>query len=167
MPENPNQSPVDDLKNKVSKVSNEKKWAMSCYIPFFNVVVCVLASIRMINNKFVLYHARQGLILFAFWLVTLVVGLISPTLSLMLLGVVFLLHIVGLIAASKAKTTKTPLVTDLVDKIPEDYLFKKLTGKTPEKKTDSNSAEKPVQKAPPATPPVTENKGANPSNNTK
>ena len=151
MPENPKQNSVTNLKEKISKLSSERKWAMSCYIPVFNIVVCILASIRMISDKFVSHHARQGLVLFAMWFVTIVVSLISPTLSLMLLGVVLLLHIVGVIAAYKSKTSEITVVTGFANKIPEDYIFKKLTGKTPEKTPDANPAQENVQ-TPPATP---------------
>ena len=148
--ENKKQTTVSDIKGKVSNISSERKWAMSCYIPVFNIVVCILASIRMVNNKFVLYHVRHGLILFAMWFVTIVVSLISPTISLMLLGVVLLFHVFGLIAAYKTKTSKIALVSGFANKIPEDYIFKKLTGKTPEKIPDANPAQENVQ-----TPPVT------------
>ena len=141
MPENPKQNPkqnsISDIKEKVSNLSKERKWAMSCYIPVFNIVICILASIRMIHDKFVLYHARQGLVLFGFWIVTLLVSLVFGTISLMLLGIVLMLHVVCLISAFKMKTTAIPLISDLVNKIPEDYIFKKLTGKVPEKDSDS------------------------------
>ncbi len=149
--ENKKQTTVSDIKGKVSNISSERKWAMSCYIPVFNIVVCILASIRMVNNKFVLYHVRHGLILFAMWFVTIVVSLISPEISLMLLGVVLLFHVFGLIAAYKTKTSKIALVSGFANKIPEDYIFKKLTGKTPEKIPDANPAQENVQ-TPAATP---------------
>lgn len=143
MPENPKQNSISDVKEKVSNLSKERKWAMSCYIPVINIVICILASIRMIHDKTVLYHARQGLVLFGFWFVTLLVGLVFGTISLMLLGVVLMLHVICLIHAYKMKTTTIPLVTDLANKIPEDYIFKKLTGKAPEKDPDTELGKNP------------------------
>ncbi len=143
MPENPKQNSISDVKEKVSNLSKERKWAMSCYIPVFNIVICILASIRMIHDKFVLYHARQGLVLFGFWIVTLFISLVFGTISLMLLGIVLMLHVICLIHAYKMKTTAIPLVADLVNKIPEDYIFKKLTGKAPEKDSDTELGKNP------------------------
>ncbi len=105
MTEDNSQDVITDLKKKVSDISLERKWAMSCYIPVVNIITCVLASIRMIDNSFVLYHARQGLVLFASWFATIVVSLISATISLMLLGIVLLFHIVGMIIAFRLKNS--------------------------------------------------------------
>ena len=145
MTDQQNKTPVDNLKNKVSGLSIQQKWAMSCYIPMFNVVFCVLASIRMINSKFVIYHARQGLIFFAAWLATLFIAIISSSISLMLVGILFLLHIIAIISAYKNKTSTIPFVSDYVNKIPEDYVFKKLTGKAPEKELGQTPTDLPAQ----------------------
>jgi len=122
-------SPIDDLKNKVSSVSAEKRWAMSCYIPVFNLITCTIVSVRMVNSKFCRFHSRQGLALFALWIVTIFVALISQTLSLMLWGILVAVHIAGMVFAYMKKETMIPLLGQLAMKIPEFWLFTFLTGK--------------------------------------
>jgi len=158
-------------------VDSDRKWAMSCYIPVFNIVFCALASVRKVISKFCLFHARQGLALFGLWIVTIFIALISQTLSLMLWGVVLLLHGSGMIIAYNKAETKVPVLGQLAMKIPEYYLFNLLTGKKPgnvpeqkseaggetksetaevKKKGEEESAEKPEEKSP--EPPTEQNK---------
>ncbi len=117
-------------------LDSERKWAISCYIPIFNVVMCALTSVRKVGSKFCLFHARQGLALFALWIFTILVALISQTLSLMLWGVVLLLHATGMFIAYSKKVTEIPLLGQLAMKIPEHYLFELLAGKKPEVKDE-------------------------------
>lgn len=154
MNEDPSQSPIDDLRKKVAKVPAAKKWAMLCYIPVFNVLTCTLCSVRMVNDEYCRFHARQGLILFALWFFTVFVALISPTLSLMLWGVTLLLHGAGLFIAYNAKSTKIPLLGQFALKIPEYYLFMMLTGKTPDVVSgkSENDATPPSEPSEPAEP---------------
>lgn len=113
-------------------IDSDRKWAISCYVPIFNIVICVLAAVRKANSKFCLFHARQGLVLFALWFLTIFISLISQTLSLMLWGVVLLLHGSGMVIAYKNAMTQVPFIGQFAMKIPEYYLFKLLTGKKPE-----------------------------------
>lgn len=122
----------DEIKNKVSSVSSEKRWAMSCYIPVVNLLICVLASVKMANSKLCRFHARQGLMVFAVWAVATLVGFVSPTLSLMLLGIFLVLCVAGMVIAYYGNETQIPLLGRLALKIPEYYIFKFLTGKIPE-----------------------------------
>lgn len=107
----------------------DRKWAISCYIPIFNIVTCLITAVRMINDKFCLFHARQGLVLFGLWFFTILVALISQTLSLMLWGVVLLLHVSGVVFAYYGKETQIPILGQIAMRIPEKYIFEFLTGK--------------------------------------
>lgn len=142
-----NQNPVADIQAKIIALKGEKGWAMSCYIPVFNVVTCVLCSVKMVSSKFCLFHARQGLVLFCLWFLTIVVAVISPVISLMLWGVVLLLHVSGMMIAYSAKTTEIPVVATFANKIPEDYVFRLLTKK---------SLDKPVSTVAPIVPAVSQ-----------
>ncbi len=135
-----NKSPIEDFKNQIIQMPNEKRWAITCYIPIFNVLFCVLALVRMINSKFSVFHARQGLVLFGLWFFTILIALINQTFSLMLWGVVLLLHGSGIFIAAKGSQAKIPVLGDLAMKIPEDYFFKLLTGKVPEENTGSTES---------------------------
>ncbi len=119
--------------DEVLSLSSERKWAVSCYVPVFNLVICVLASVKMVNSKLCLFHARQGLVLFGFWFFTIIVALFSQELSLMMWGVVLFFHGVGIVVAYKNTMTRIPVLGNLAEKIPEYYLYTLLTGKSPEK----------------------------------
>lgn len=123
---------LSDVKTKVANVSAEKRWAMSCYLPVVNLLTCMLASVKMVGSKFCRFHARQGLMVFVIWVVATLVGFISPTLSLMLLGIFLVLCIAGMMIAYGGKETSIPLLGQFAEKIPEYYIFKLLTGKIPE-----------------------------------
>lgn len=115
-----------------SPEKQELLWAVGCYLPVFNVVVCLLASVKMVHSKFCLFHMRQGLVLFAFWFGILFISFLSQTLGLMFWGVLLLLYISGAVIAFSGSDTAIPVVGSLALKIPETYLFRKLTGKLPE-----------------------------------
>lgn len=129
MPENPYQNPLDNIVNKVSDISIERRYAMSCYVPVFNVVTCVLTAVKMVESKFCVFHARQGLILFCLWFLSVVVAVLSPILSLMLWGVVLLLHIAGFVIAYKMQETVIPVIGSFASRIPEKYIYNFLTAK--------------------------------------
>lgn len=131
---------LEDIKGKISSVSSEKRWAMSCYIPFVNLFTCVLTSVKMVNSKFCRFHARQGLGVFALWVVAIIIGVIFPTLGLMFWGIVLLLCVAGMVIAYGGKETSIPVLGQLAMKIPEYYVFKLLTGKIPEQEEAANLA---------------------------
>lgn len=128
---------LGDVKDKVSGVSVDKRWAMACYIPFINLFTCVLTSVKMINSKFCLFHARQGLVVFALWAISILIGVVFPTLGLMMWGVVLLLCVSGMVIAYTGKETEIPIIGQFAKKIPEYFVFKTLTGKIPEKDCQS------------------------------
>lgn len=129
MPESPYQNPLDDVVNKLSGISRERRFAVSCYIPVFNIITCPITAVRLVESKFCLFHARQGLVLFSLWVLSILVAAISPILSLMMWGVVLVLHFAGFIIAYQMKETQIPLIAQMALKIPEKYLYSLLTGK--------------------------------------
>lgn len=130
-----------DITDKLTTITGEKRWAMACYIPVFNIVTCVLAAVKMINSKFCLFHARQGLVLFGLWFLTIVVAVISPVVSLMLWGIVLLLHGSGMVIAFNMKETAIPIIGQFAAKIPENYIFSFLTHKKVDKEAGAKVAE--------------------------
>ncbi len=113
-------------------VETERKWAISCYIPVINLVMCGLASVRKVNSRYCRLHARQGLVLFGFGFLTVITAFFSETISLMLLGVVLVLHGAGAFIAYKNKEIQLPVIGQLAMMIPEYAVFKLLTGKSPD-----------------------------------
>lgn len=139
-----------DITDKLTTITGEKRWAISCYIPVFNIVTCVLTAVKMVNSKFCLFHARQGLVLFGLWFFTIVVAVISPIVSLMLWGIVLLLHGSGMVIAFNMKETAIPIIGQLATKIPENYIFSFLTHKKVDKESVTKAAEPVI---PPSEPP--------------
>ncbi|MEK7126921.1 MAG: hypothetical protein AAB848_02330 [Patescibacteria group bacterium] len=137
MPENPYVDPVENLIHKVSAVSSERRFAISCYIPVFNIVTCVLTSVKMATSQFCLFHARQGLVLFGLWFLTILAAVISPILSLMMWGVVLVLHFAGMVISYRMQKTEIPIIGQIANKIPEQYLFVFLTKKHPPESSDT------------------------------
>lgn len=117
-------------------IETDRNWALICYIPIFNVITCPLSAVRRVNSKLCRFHARQGLVLFALWIFTIAVALISPILSLMLWGITLLLHGAGAYIAFSLKETRIPVVGQIALRIPEYLLYTRLTGLDPEKKSD-------------------------------
>lgn len=132
MDESPQQGSDLSLKDQILKLPNERRWALSCYLPVFNIVSCLITLVRMVDSKFCRFHARQGLVLFLLWFLTIVVALFSQIVSLMLWGVVLFLHAFGVMMAFGNKMTKVPVVGRIAEKIPEYYFFRILTGKEPD-----------------------------------
>ncbi|MBT7736927.1 hypothetical protein HN709_04510, partial [Candidatus Peregrinibacteria bacterium] len=121
-------------------IETDRNWAVMCYIPVLNVVTCPLAAVRRTGSKFCRFHVRQGLVLFALWIFTILIAFISPILSLMMWGVTLLLHGSGAYIAYLQKDTQIPVVGQLAMRIPEYYIYTKLTGLTPEKKDETNDS---------------------------
>lgn len=137
-----------DAVAKVKSIGPERGWAMACYIPVFNILICALALVRMANSKFCRLHARQGLALFLLWFITIIVALFSPGLSLMLWGVVIVLHIAGFVLAFRSKEVLIPIIGMVANKIPEFFVFELLTGKNPEKDAATKAAVQPQATTP-------------------
>lgn len=120
---------INELKEDLKTLNHEKKWAILCYIPVINIVTCVFCSVIMVSSKFCRFHARQGFILFAFLFITMFSAIISPTISLMLWGIVFLVHFSAMIMAIRGDLFKIPVLGNFAEKIPEYYVYQLLTGK--------------------------------------
>ena len=116
-------------------INGERKWAFACYLPVINVITCVLASVRLVQSEFVLFHARQGLVLFLFWFITIIVALFSQFLSLLFWIIMLLLHGAGMAIAAVGSDAKIPVVGNLGSKIPPYFIYRLLTKKTTDVKT--------------------------------
>ena len=132
MPEEKFESPIDALKGKVTDLTNEGRWSIACYIPVFNIVAVLVASVKMVNSQFVLFHARQGLVLFVFWLLTGLVSFFAGLVSAVLFAILLLLHLLGALFAFNKKTSALPIIGQFAAMIPETYLFELLTGQKPQ-----------------------------------
>lgn len=115
----------------MEEIKNERIWAMSCYFPLINIITCVLASVKMVNSANCLFHARQGLVLFALWFLSVIAVILSPFLSLVMWVLVLLLHVGAIAMVFAGNPLRIPVLSQLALKIPEKYLYTLLTGKIP------------------------------------
>lgn len=151
-----NNTTQEEKKEPAKDTAMENIWALSCYVPIFNIVTCTLTSIKMVNSKLCRFHARQGLVMFALMFLTMFVPLISTSLSFLVWILLFGLHGAAMYFSYQKKDIRFPVLAQLAEKIPEYFIFKTLTGKNPERdedstlqqKTEAPAQEQPVQTAP-------------------
>ena len=97
-------------------VEEGRFFAVISYISF----LCIIALLLKKENKFAIYHAKQGLVLFVFEIVCFILSVI-PILSWLLrtLGVfVFILaSLWGILQALKGNCPRIPVISKISDKI--------------------------------------------------
>lgn len=111
--------------------SKVKLWSVLCYLPFANLVFCVLASVKFADIASIRFHLRQGLVLFVLIFLSLFVILVSYVLGLVLFFIIVLYHIIGILALVTDTFLILPGVGQIANKIPEFFLYRTLTGKDP------------------------------------
>jgi len=102
--------------HKEKEIHEGKFFAMISYISF----LCVVAMLLKKDNKFALYHAKQGLVLFVFEVASFILSII-PILGWLIrifgLVVFGLVSLWGILQALMGNYNRIPLVSDLADKI--------------------------------------------------
>lgn len=98
------------------EIQEGKIWAVLGYL----LILCLLPLLLKKENKFALYHGKQGLVLFIGWIILIFINII-PILGqiIFLIGslVIGAYIIVGLIQALMGKYWKAPIISDLAEKI--------------------------------------------------
>lgn len=101
---------------KSSEVKEGIFFGVISYIGFFCIVTLILKK----DNKFALYHAKQGLVLFVFEVVCFVLSII-PILAWLMKTAGFIVFIAaslaGMYRAAKGKHIRIPVVSDIAEKI--------------------------------------------------
>lgn len=139
----------------VKTTQEERMWAAIGYIAFLGVVTLAM----MPKSEFCKKHAQQGLLLFVFWFIGLIVlampiSLLSGIGGLMLLGIT-VIAILGIVKSISSFELKLPILSDLAKMIPAEAIVGSLTGKptVPPAQTPPAGelkAEEPAQAAVPA-----------------
>ncbi len=82
--------------------------------------LCILPFLLKKNNKFAIFHGKQGLVLFIFLVAGFVVGII-PFLGWLIYSAVTFIYLVlllwGTINALMGKYSRIPIVAEIADKI--------------------------------------------------
>lgn len=104
------------MSNEDKEVLDGKPYAILAYL----WILCLVPLILKKDNKFALFHAKQGVILFIGELVIGFVGII-PILGWMILffgTIIFsLLSLIGIVNALLGKYWKMPVIGDIAEKI--------------------------------------------------
>ncbi len=91
-------------------------FAVISYISF----LCIVALVLKKDNKFALYHAKQGLVLFVFEVAAFIISII-PLLGWLLgtfgLVIFSFFSIWGILQALMGNYNRFPIVSDIADKI--------------------------------------------------
>lgn len=98
------------------EVQEGKFFAVISYISF----LCIVSLVLKKDNKFSLYHAKQGLVLFVFEVATFILSVI-PILGLLLrifgLLVFSLFSLWGILQALQGNYNRFPIISNIADKI--------------------------------------------------
>lgn len=104
-------------KNNHSNVSNDNKKLYAFLASFFTIIGFIVALILWRNDKYIMYYAKHGLVLF---LAQVVIAVLSPFLF-FLSGILWvlwiILWIVTWINSFSGHRKKTFLISDLAEKI--------------------------------------------------
>jgi len=93
-----------------------KFFAIISYISFF----CIVSLIFKRDNKFALFHAKQGLVIFVFQVSCIllsVMPLIGAVLKLFGISISFMVSIWGIWNSFSGKYFRIPFVSDIADKV--------------------------------------------------
>lgn len=104
------------MPNEERLIEEGKFFAVISYISF----LCVVSLLLKKDNKFALFHAKQGLVLFVVEVVTFIISII-PVLG-WFLGVVgmvvfILISLWGILQSLLGNYSRLPLLSDVADKI--------------------------------------------------
>ncbi|MFA5145175.1 MAG: hypothetical protein WC723_04135 [Candidatus Omnitrophota bacterium] len=102
---------------QVKKDAQEGKFfAVISYISF----LCVITLLLKKGNKFALYHAKQGLVLFVFEVAAFIISIV-PLLGWLLgtfgLAVFSIFSLWGILQALMGKYPRFPIISDIADNI--------------------------------------------------
>jgi uncharacterized membrane protein len=97
-------------------VQEGKFFALISYISF----LCIVSLLLKKDNKFALYHAKQGLVLFVFEVASFMLSII-PVLSWIIsrvgIAIFGLISLWGIVQALMGTTERMPVISDIADKI--------------------------------------------------
>lgn len=100
----------------IKDIQEGKFFAVISYISF----LCIIALLLKRDNKFALYHAKQGLVLFVFEVAAFIISII-PLLGWLLgrfgLVIFSLFSIWGILQALMGNYNRFPILSDISDKV--------------------------------------------------
>ena len=99
--------------HKESEVLEGKILAILSYLS----ILCIVPLIMKKENDFVLFHGKQGLVIFVGEVAIFIGSIIFPWLLKPGFFVLFILSFLGIIAVLKGQYLKLPVITEIAEKI--------------------------------------------------
>lgn len=122
--------PAKPAEAPIKTTQDERMWAAIGYIAFLGVVTLAMKP----KSEFCKHHASQGLLLFLFWFIGLILLAIGSFLSviggILMLGIT-VLSVLGIIRAISSYELKVPVLTGLAKNVPVNAIVGSMTGKKP------------------------------------
>lgn len=125
----------------VKTTQEERMWGAIGYIAFLGVVTLAM----MPKSEFCKKHAQQGILLFIFWFIGLIVMAMPISILSGIGGVILLavtiVAILGIVKSISSFELNLPVLSDLAKMVPAEAIVGSLTGKTaPAPKTGETPA---------------------------
>ncbi len=98
---------------KESQVLEGKIFAILAYLS----ILCIIPLIVKKENDFVLFHGKQGLVLFIGEVAVFILSIVFPWIFRPGMFVLLVLSFLGILAVLKGQYLKLPVVTDISEKI--------------------------------------------------
>ncbi|MDR2019028.1 MAG: DUF4870 domain-containing protein [Syntrophobacterales bacterium] len=111
------------LAHSGTSVDEGKLWCILAYLG----ILCFIPLLTQKQNRFIIFHAKQGLVLFITWMIAWILKIfvsfipyigpiMSVVLSLVVLGC-FVIGIIGIVQAIQGKEWKIPILGDFAEKL--------------------------------------------------
>jgi len=98
------------------EIQEGKFFAVVSYISF----LCIITLVLKRDNKFAVYHAKQGLVLFVFEVVSFILSIIPLLGGLLRIfgtAIFMLVSLWGILQALMGNSCRIPVVSEIADKI--------------------------------------------------
>lgn len=98
------------------EIQEGKIFAITAYL----WILCIIPLILKKENKFALFHGKQGLVLFIIELASMLLGIVpilGPMIALLLFFICGLASLYGIIQSLQGKYSRIFLISELADKI--------------------------------------------------
>ena len=104
---------MDRPKNKETQVVEGKVFAILSYLS----ILCIIPLILKKDNDFVLFHSKQGLVIFVGEVAIFILSIVMPWIIRPGMFILLVLSFLGFIAVLKGHYLKLPIVAEIATKI--------------------------------------------------
>jgi fumarate reductase subunit D len=99
--------------NQERQIADGKVVSILAYLPF----LCIVPLMMKKENEFVLFHGKQGLVIFLGEILVFIVGIIFPWVFKLGMFILSLMSFIGIIAVLKGRYFDLPVASKIAEKI--------------------------------------------------